>query len=393
MVTISDINRARETIRQHVTSTPLIYSDSLSHLTGAEIYLKCENLQKTGSFKVRGAFNKLTSLNSPKVIAASTGNHAQGVAYAAATLGIKSRIVMPMGASVSKESAVKSYGGEVLLHGETLSEALEYANSQKDCTFIHTFDDDQVIAGQGTIALEVLDQLDNIDYVLVPVGGGGLISGISIAFKSLSPDSEIIGVQSEASMSAMMSLGKQVIVEMVPGHTLADGIAVGRVGERNFKIINRYVDGIESVDEEAIAEAILLFMERKKLVVEGAGAVPLALIKRDKERFRGKRVVLVVSGGNIDFTIMDRIILRGLLRNGRVGVFNVTLDDVPGALNKITNIIAARRGNIIGILHNRLSEELPFGKTNVRLTIESRGEEHLGEIMSDIRAAGIKVEL
>jgi threonine dehydratase len=281
----------------------------------------------------------------------------------------------------------------VLLHGETLSDALEYANSQKDYTFIHTYDDEHVIAGQGTIALEVLDKLDNIDYVLVPVGGGGLISGISIAFKSLSPGSEVIGVQSEASMSAMMSFGKQVIVEMVPGHTLADGIAVGRVGERNFKIINRYVDGIESVDEEAIAEAILLFMERKKLVVEGAGAVPLALIKRDKERFRGKRVVLVVSGGNIDFTIVDRIILRGLLRSGRVGIFNVTLDDVPGALNKITNIIAARRGNIIGILHNRLSEELPFGKTNVRLTIESRGEEHLGEIMSDIRATGVKVEL
>jgi threonine dehydratase len=393
MVSVSEINKARETIRRHITSTPLIYSDSLSHMTGADVYLKCENLQKTGSFKVRGAFNKLMNLNSPKVIAASMGNHAQGVAFAAATLGMKSKIVMPKGASVTKESAVKAYGGEVVLYGETLSESLEYAMSQKDYMFIHTFDDDHLIAGQGTIALEVIEQLDKVDYILVPVGGGGLISGIAIALKSLSPGSEVIGVQSESAMSAMMSFGKKEIVGMVPSNTLADGIAVGRVGESNFNIINRYVDDMDSVDEDAIAEAILLFMERKKLVVEGAGAVPLALLKRDKERFRGKRVVLVVSGGNIDFTIVDRVILKGLLRSGRVGVFNVILDDVPGALNKVTNIITAGRGNIIGILHNRLSEELPFGKTNVRFTIEVRSHEHLSEIMSDIRAAGVKVEV
>jgi threonine dehydratase len=393
MVTVSDIKRARDAIGQYITSTPLIYSGSLSQMTGAEVFLKCENLQKTGSFKVRGAFNMLINLRSPKVIAASMGNHAQGVAYAAATLGIKSRIVMPLGASVAKETAVKAYGGEVVLYGETLSESLEYATSQKDFTFIHTFDDDYLIEGQGATALEVLDQLDNVDYVLVPVGGGGLISGISVAFKSLSPGTEVIGIQSEAAMSAMMSFGKKAITEMVPGHTLADGIAVGRVGERNFEIISRYVDDMESVGENAIAEAILLFMERKKLVVEGAGAVTLAMLMRDKERFRGKRVVLIVSGGNIDFTIVDRIILRGLVRSGRVGVFSVTLHDVPGALNKVTNIIAARRGNIISIFHDRLSEEFAIGKTRVRFTIETRGEDHLGEIMSDIRAADVEVEI
>jgi threonine dehydratase len=390
-VDIKDIRKAAEVIGDFVHNTPLIYSNSFSAMTGAEVYLKAENLQKTGSFKVRGAFYKLNSLGNKNVIAASMGNHAQGVAYAAAKLGIHAKIVMPLSASIVKQEATKGYGAELVLHGGSFQEALQYAGSQEGHVFIHTFDDEKIIAGQGTIGLEIVGDLKDIDTVIVPVGGGGLISGVATAVKELSPHTEIIGVQTASAVSAYKSFMNKKIEESVPSSTLADGIAVGKVGAISFGIIEKYVDDMTLVDEDSIASAILLFLERKKLVVEGAGAVPLAALLGGKERFRGKRVVLVVSGGNIDFSVIDRIIHKGLVSSGRIGVFEVTVDDVPGQLHTLTGIIASQRGNIHTIVHDRLSPGLSAVQTKVVFTVEIRGKEHLTEIISAIRARGFAI--
>ena len=390
-VDIRDIREAADSTRGFIHKTPLIYSNSFSSMTGAEVYLKAENLQKTGSFKVRGAFHKLTSLKSKKVIAASMGNHAQGVAFAAARLGIHAKIVMPLSASIVKQEAAKGYGAELLLHGESFQEALQYARSQKDYDFIHAFDDEKIIAGQGTIGLEIIEDLKDIDAIIVPVGGGGLISGIAVAVKTLAPGTEIIGVQTASAASAYTSFREKKIAESVPTYTLADGIAVGKVGDITFDIINKYVDDMMIVDEDSIAMAILLFLERKKLVVEGAGTVPLVALIEEKERFKGKRVVLVVSGGNIDFTLIDRIIHKGLVSSGRIGIFEVTVDDIPGQLHTLTGIIAEQRGNIHTIVHDRLSPGLSAVETKVVFTVESRGKEHLAEIISAIHTRGFTV--
>jgi threonine dehydratase len=392
MVTLDDVRKAQSAISGHVNRTPLIYSDSLSRMAGAEVHLKCENLQRTGSFKARGAFNKLLGLGARKVIAASMGNHAQGVAYAAAALGIRSRIVMPRGASMAKELAVRAYGGEVVFKGETLMEAMEHALSEKDFTFIHTFDDERLIAGQGTVALEVMEEAEKVDYVLVPVGGGSLISGIAVAVKALSPGTRVIGVQAEAATSALISFREGAIVEKTPGPTLADGIAVGRVGEGTLEIISKHVDDMFTVDEGSIAGAVLLFIERKRLVVEGAGAVPLAHLLNGKERYGGKRVVLIVSGGNIDVILMDRVINKGLAESGRIGNFALVLDDVPGALSRAAGVIAESRGNILSVAHDRLAGELPIGKTKVRFTVETRDAGHLDGMLSSLRKAGLETE-
>jgi threonine dehydratase len=391
MIDINSITDALRAISPYVHKTPLIYSNSFSKMFGAEVYIKAESLQKTGSFKVRGAFNKLMKFKTDNVIAASMGNHAQGVAFAAASLGIKAKIVMPLTASIVKQEATKGYGAEVVLHGETFSEALNYAMSQKDYTFIHAFDDEDIIAGQGTIGLEIIDELQDFDAVLVPVGGGGLISGISIAIKNLSPKIEVIGIQTVSATSAYDSFYAKGIVEMVPLPTLADGIAVGKVGNKTFEVMQRYVDDIVKVSEESIAMSVLLFLERKKLVVEGAGAVALAALIEQKERFKGKKVVLVVSGGNIDFTLIDRIIHKGLVSSGRIGVFKAIVDDVPGSLNKLTGIIASQRGNVLNVVHDRLSQDVPIGKTMVIFTVETKGRRHLEEIISAIKEAGFSV--
>lgn len=390
-IDISSIHNAATLIAPYVHKTPLIYSNSFSKMFDAEVYIKAENLQKTGSFKVRGAFNKLIKFKPDKVIAASMGNHAQGVAFAAMSLGLKVAIVMPLTASIVKQEATKGYGAEVILHGESFSDALNCAISQKGYEFIHAFDDEDIIAGQGTIGLEIVEERKDADVVIVPVGGGGLISGISIAVKKLSPKTQIIGVQTVSAVSAYDSFYVKKIVERILQPTLADGIAVGKVGAKNFEIINKHVDDIVKVSEESIAMSVLLFLERKKLVVEGAGAVTLAALMEQKERFKGKKIVLVVSGGNIDFTLIDRIIHKGLVSSGRIGLFKVVVDDVPGGLNKITSIIAAQRGNILNIVHDRLAGDVPVGKTLVAFTIETKGRGHLEEIISAIKEAGFSV--
>lgn len=391
MVDIRDIEEALRNIKPYIHQTPLIYSNSFSKLSGAEIYLKAENLQKTGSFKVRGAFNKMVNMRGGKVIAASMGNHAQGVAFAAGRLGIQAKIVMPVTTPIVKEEATRNYGAEVILYGESFKDALDYALSQKGYTFIHAFDDDEVISGQGTVGIEIMEDLRDIDIILVPVGGGGLISGIAVAVKARLQNTMVIGVQTESAPSAFVSFKDKRVTDRAPSSTLADGIAVGKVGERTFEIIKRYVDDMILVNEDSVAMSILLFLERKKLVVEGAGAVALAALIENKERFRDKCIVLVVSGGNIDFTLIDRIIHKGLVSSGRIGVFEVTVDDLPGRLHLLTGIIASHRGNILNVVHDRLAEDLSIGKTRVIFTVETRGRPHLEEILSDLKAKGFEI--
>ena len=392
LIGLNDITDAARRVGPYIHKTPLIYSNSFSRLTGAEVFLKVENLQKTGSFKVRGAFNKIMGVRGNKVIAASMGNHAQGVAYAAGRLGRSAKIVMPVTAPIVKQEATKGYGGEVVLCGESFSEALAYALSQKDYEFIHAFDDDAVIAGQGTVGCEIAAEISDADYVLVPVGGGGLISGIAAAMKALTPNTRVIGVQTSAAPSAFISFREKSLSERPPLPTIADGIAVGKVGERTLAIMSKYVDDMFLVEEEYIAMSILLFLERKKLVVEGAGAVPLAAVIGNKERFAGKRIVLVVSGGNIDFTLIDRIIHKGLVTSGRIGVFEVTVDDVPGRLHSLTGIIAAHKANVLNVVHDRIALDLPVVKTKVIFTVETKGKEHLEEIISDLREKGFELK-
>ena len=392
MITLKDIQDAAQMISGFIHTTPLVHSNSFSAMTNAEVFLKAENLQKTGAFKVRGAFNKLRSLPNRNVIAASMGNHAQGVAFAASTLGMHAKIVMPVTAAIVKQEATKGYGAELELQGESFQEALAHAREQKEYTFIHAFDDEKVIAGQGTAGLEIMAELRDVDIVLVPVGGGGLISGVSVAVKSLSPRTQVIGVQTASAISAYTSFGKGTIQECEPCYTLADGIAVGKVGSLTLEIMEKYVDDMITVCEDSIAMAILLFMERKKLVVEGAGAVPLAAMLEHTKRFRDKKVVLVVSGGNIDFTLIDRIIHKGLVSSGRIGVFDVTVDDMPGKLHILTGIVAQYRGNIHTIVHDRLSPDLSVGETRVIFTIETRGREHMMEITDAIRLKGFLVK-
>jgi threonine dehydratase len=388
MIDIKDIRRAGKDIAAYVHKTPLIRSNALSELTGADVYLKLENLQKTGAFKVRGAFNKLLHVPQESVVAASMGNHAQAVAFAAYQLGKKATIVMPATVSLVKEEATRGYHAEVILVGERFKDALEYALRQKDAVFIHAFDDDEVIAGQGTVALEIFDELEKVDTVFVPVGGGGLIGGIATAVKALSPNTAMIGVQAEAAPAAQLSQQRKEIVEKVPLPTIADGIAVGRLGEKTYELIKKYVDEIVLVSEGTIAKSILLFLERKKLVVEGAGAVTLAALMENRSQFAGKRVVLVLSGGNIDFTIIDRIIRKGLVTSNRIGVFEVVLDDIAGSLHDVIDIIASLRANVLDILHHRLAPDLPIGKAKVVFTVEIRGKKHLDKIFEALATRG-----
>lgn len=392
MVGLEDIQKALNNIRPHVHKTPLIYSNSFSKMTGAEVFIKAENLQKTGSFKVRGAFNRMISMTEDKVIAASMGNHAQGVAFAADRLGKQAKIVMPENSPLSKQEATRGYGAEVVLYGQNFREAMDYARSQRGYVLIPTFDDDDIIAGQGTIGLEILDDIQDVNSVLVPVGGGGLISGISAGVKALSPATEVIGIQSDSAPSAHTSFKNNKLTRVPPLPTVADGIAIGQVGDRTFELIRNNVDDFLLVNEDAIAMAILLFLERKKLVVEGAGAVPLAALIENRERFRGKRVVLIVSGGNIDFTVIDRIIHKGLVTGKRIGLFEVTASDIPGSLHALTGIISSSRANIINVVHDRLAEDLSVGKTRIIFTVEIRGEGHLEEILSDLSAQGYEVK-
>ncbi|OGP68115.1 MAG: threonine ammonia-lyase [Deltaproteobacteria bacterium RBG_13_53_10] len=392
------IETARRKIEKAILETPMVHSDTLSKLTHAEVYLKLENLQKTGSFKIRGALYKLSRL-SPRargkgVVAASAGNHGQGVALAASLFGIRSTIVMPEGASIAKQMATRAYGGEVVLFGQNMDEALLYARRlQEDGrSFIHPFDDEDVIAGQGTIGSEILREVPGVETIVVPVGGGGLISGIAAIVKKRRPKVKIVGVQSANAPSAFESFRQKKIVEVELKPTLADGIALRRVGEIPFSMMRKNVDEMVTVQDEEIALATLTLMERKRVVAEGAGAAPLAALLSGRYRAAGKKVVLVISGGNIDLHLLDRILEKGLSQTGRVVRLGVLLKDVPGALAELSGLIGRIKANILHIIHERAARDIPIGYSRVILVLESRGPDHIREIKGELKRKGYTLQ-
>ncbi|MEB3773354.1 MAG: threonine ammonia-lyase [Desulfurococcales archaeon] len=389
--------KARQAIAGHTRRTPLDYSSTFSRLAGFRVFLKYENLQKTGSFKVRGALFKVSSVKDRArgVVAASAGNHAQGVAYAASVYGVEAVIVMPETASISKVEATRGYGARVILHGSIYDEAyrraLEIAE-EEGFEFIHPFDDPHVIAGQATIAHEVLEDLDMPETIVVPVGGGGLISGIAVVAKRLRPGIRVIGVEPENAPKYKVSLreGRPVDVEVKP--TIADGLAVKRPGETTFKIISRLVDDIVTVSEEEIAEALYMLLERGKVLAEGAGAAPLAAVLSGKIDSQGDAVV-IVSGGNIDLNMMYRVLLRGLSSKGRIASISGYVPDTPGTLHRVTGVIARHRGNIIDVIHERTDYRAPAWHTRIKIIVEVPSREALGEILRELASMGYELGL
>jgi threonine dehydratase len=395
MVTLKAIQAAHETIRDAIDLTPCKYSGYLSRLTGAEIHLKLENLQKTGSFKIRGALNKLHSLTPEErrrgVIAASAGNHAQGVARAAQRLGIHAAIVMPEPTPITKVEATQLAGAEVILQGDTFDDALEVAQRlvhQRGLTMIHPFDDPAVIAGQGTVGLELLQQLPALGAVVVPVGGGGLVSGMAVALKELRPSLRVIGVEAEQAASAVLSRQAGRVIELGGSKTIADGIAVKRIGDLTFDLIERYVDDLVTVSDDDIAAAILIYMERIRIVVEGAGAASLAALVSRKVKLHGVCTGVVVSGGNIDVQMVAKIIEKGLVRTNRLLRLTVQLLDVPGALGRLATLLGQLHANILQISHDRLTSDLPLDRAIVDISLDTRNREHQQEILQALERAG-----
>lgn len=396
--TIKEIRQAQERFKEALRPSPLIRSSYFSHILGSEILLKLENLQETGSFKVRGAYNRLVQLGSAErargVITASAGNHAQGVAWASARLRIEATIVMPEDVSIRKLLAVKEYGAEVILHGNQFNDAYRKAeelSQETDKIMIPPFEDPHIIAGQGTIGLELSEVLDDDVAIVVPVGGGGLISGIAIAAKAISSKVRIIGVQTEACPSTIRSLEKGGPVLLDVCHTLADGIAVNRPGDMNFAIIRELVDDVVAVEEEGIAGAILNLLDKANIIAEGAGATPLAALLDGRVRPKTRRTILVVSGGNIEINTIDRILQRGSIQTGRLIRLEVNLLDIPGSLWKLMGIIAREKANILHIFHDRLNLENPIQVTRVKLNLETRGRDHAAQIVEKLREAGYDV--
>ena len=399
MISLAAIEKAAEFLRGRVIRTPLVYSPTFSHLTGAEVYLKLENLQETGSFKLRGATVKIHRLREqigPEgVVAASAGNHAQGVALAAKRAGIKATIVMPESASLPKQEATGAYGGEILLTGQNISECLQQAEllAQQGRILIHPFDDPDIIAGQGTIALELLQDCADLDFVFVPIGGGGLISGIASGIKALRPQARVIGVQAASCPSAHQAFKKGEVTRVEAGRSLADGIAVKEIGKLPFAIMAETVAEVVLVDEDQIAAAMVLLMERKKVLAEGAGAVPLAaLLGRTVEVPPGSRVVLVISGGNVDSPLLERVIRQELFRNGRIMRFSVCLEDIPGALARFLSIPARLKGNVLHLYHHRSGRDLPVYLSRVEVELETRGPAHVEEIIGELQRAGYQIQ-
>jgi threonine dehydratase len=399
MINLADVKAALDRVRQSIYLSPCTISATFSQLTGNTIYLKLDNLQRTGAFKERGALNKLLTLTREErdqgVIAASAGNHAQGLAYHAGKRGIHAQICMPLTTPLIKVSATKAYGADVVLHGANYDEACEEAirrGNQQHLTFIHPFDDDAVIAGQGTLGLEMLQQHPEIEAVVVPIGGGGLIGGIACAIKETNPKVQVVGVQTSRlpSMKAAVAAGKPVTIPAAA--TIADGIAVRRAGDRTLPLVQKYVDQIVTVDEEEIANAILLLLEREKTMAEGAGAAAIAAMVNHKIEMSGKKVAVLVCGGNIDVTLLSRIIERGLVKDGRLVRLRVHLPDYPGALHRLTGILADHRANIVETSYDRTYYGVNLGETAIDITMETRGPEQIAELLAALAAAGYSHE-
>ncbi len=394
------ILEAKSTLKGVVHRTPLTYSTYLSNITGKEVYLKLENLQKTGSFKVRGAYNKIRNLmpsaKDKGVIAASTGNHAQGVAYAAKELGVKATIVMPRTAPPYKIISTKSYGAEVLLYGDVYDDAYRKAvelSLRNGSYFIHPYDDPLIIAGQGTIGLEIADDLPDVEAVIVPVGGGGLISGIAIALKNTVGERvRVYGVEPESAPKLRKALDAGHPVPIVPKPSLADGVITKGVGRLTFKIMSELLSDVLLVSEDDVARAMYLLLERTKLLAEGAGALPVAALLSSCERIKGRKVVAVISGGNADLTTLYRVILRGLMLEGRIARVKLVLHDKPGSLEKVIKVVSRNGCNIIDVRHDRLNPHITPGYAVVEVLMEVPDPSVINKIKEELKDIGASVE-
>ena len=396
---LSQVKLAKERIRDFICYTPCQYSADLSGITGQQVFLKLDNLQRTGAFKERGALNKILLLSDEEkrrgIVAASAGNHAQAVAFHAAERNIRAQIVMPLMTPLVKVSATRGYGADVVLHGANYDEAYAEAlrrGKEQGMTFLHPFDDLDIIHGQGTIGLELLEQVPDIEAVVIPIGGGGLISGVAGAMKEAHPSIRVIGVQTERlpSMLKACEAGKPVTIPAEA--TIADGIAVRRAGDLTLPLVQRYVDEIVTVDEEEIASAILVLLEREKTLAEGAGAVALAALLHRKTSLAAQKTAVLVCGGNIDVSLLARIIERGLVKDGRRVRIRVHLSDRPGALHQLTKILAEQQANIVETLHNRAHYGVNLGDTVIDITLEARGSAHIQTISTALKEAGYKFE-
>lgn len=400
-MTIKEIEQAALRLRNVVHNIPVSSSHTFSRMSGAELYLKYENQQKTGSFKVRGAYNKIAKLmegeNRPSaVVASSAGNHAQGVAFAATALGLSSTIVMPRSAPLAKVSATEGYGAQVELYGDCYDDAYAYAKkieAETGAVFIHPFNDYDVMAGQGTIALEILRDLPNVDVVVIPAGGGGLLAGMAYGIKQINPRVKVVGVQADGSDAIVQSFHCKELVNICNASTIADGIAVKCPGDLTVDIINRYVDDMVTVGESEIASTILLLLERSKQVVEPAGAVSLAAAINGKLDIEGKRVACVLSGGNIDVSFIHRIVERGLVNRGRQLKFKTIMLDVPGSLEHFASLLAKSGANIIMVQHDRTQADLNLNEAVLHIACEVSGPVHGQMVVKNLEAQGYKIHI
>ena len=401
MLAFEDVQAARDRVAETTRRTPLEFSHTFSAMTGADIHLKLELFQRTGSFKLRGATNRIATLSETEredgVVTASAGNHAQGVALAASRSGVDSTIVMPEHAPISKVKATRSYGGEVVLYGEDYDTAAERAHEIERAegrTYVHAFDDEYVMAGQGTIGLEIYDELPDVETVVVPIGGGGLISGVATALKGHDESIRVVGVQAEGASSVVESLAKGHRVERDGVETIADGIATRTVGERTFEVIRERVDEVVTVSDSEIAVALTTLLERSKTLAEGAGAVALAAVVEEKFDYADdETIVPALCGGNIDLNTLTNVIMRGLVETGRYLRIKTVLKDQPGALEELVGVLSAQGTNIYAIEHDRTNRDVAMNDAEVELDLETRGPDHVDELLAALREHGYPVEV
>ena len=388
--------KAKEKLSKVLLETHLIYSPIFSKESGNKVFIKPENLQKTGSFKIRGAYNKISNLTDAEkkrgVIASSAGNHAQGVAYGAKESGIKAVIVMPKSTPLIKVESTKQYGAEVILHGDVYDDAYKKAKELEEkegYVFVHPFNDEDVLDGQGTIALEILEELPETDIILVPIGGGGLISGIACAAKILKPEIKIIGVEPEGAASAYEAIKENKVVELKEANTIADGTAVKKIGDLNFEYIKKYVDEIITVSDYELMEAFLLLVEKHKIIAENSGILSVAATKKIKEK--NKKVVSVISGGNIDVLMISSMINKGLIRRDRIFNFSLNIPDKPGELAKVVDLIAELGANVVKLEHNQFKNLSRFKDVELQVTVETNGSEHIKNLVQTFEEKGYEV--
>lgn len=396
MLDLKHFQEAKKRVDEVIIPTPLIYSEAFSKECKNQVYIKPENLQRTGAFKIRGAYNKIVKMDDEAkakgLIASSAGNHAQGVAYAASKLGVKATIVMPQHTPLIKVEATEAHGAEVVLAGEVYDEAYQKAcDLQKEYgyTFVHPFNDEDVIEGQGTIALEILDELPDTDIILVPIGGGGLISGIACAAKQIKPTIKIIGVEPEGAASALAAINEDQVVALKEANTIADGTAVKEIGDMTFDYIKEYVDGIITVSDYELMDAFLLLVEKHKLVAENSGILSLAALKKLNEK--NKKVVSLISGGNIDVLTISSMINKGLIARGRIFTFTVQLLDKPGELEYVSHVLSQCNANVIGVEHNQFKNFARFSEVELRVTCETNGEKHIQRIIDTFAKEGYEI--